>query len=81
MPNNPVILEEAPANCFIAHSFTFTSCPCGCGNFKLVGFDAGGVARAIVAIGADQLAEMTALLFVCAAMGTAAPPGAGGTKH
>lgn len=49
-------VEEASPDCFVATSFTFGPCPCGCGNFKLVGFDAAGVARALVAIEPGQLA-------------------------
>ena len=69
--------EEVPAECFVATSFTFGPCPCGCGNFKLVGFDAQGVARALFAIEPGQVAAMAAMLCLCAPQA----PNGQETKH
>lgn len=71
-------VEKTPPDCFVATSFTFGPCPCGCGNFKLVGFDAAGVARALVAIEPGQLAQMTVMLCLCASQES---PDEEGTRH
>ena len=69
--------EEVPPDCFVAATFTFGPCPCGCGSFKLVGFDAQGVARAMFAIEPYQVAAMAAMLCVCAGQA----PNGQETKH
>lgn len=58
-----VPVEEVPSDCFVATMFRIGVCPCGCGLFKLVGFDEGGVARAIISIEPGQLAQMAATLL------------------
>ena len=74
-------VEEVPRDCFIANSFTFGPCPCGCGTFKLVAFDEAGVARAMVAIDVGQAVEMAVMAAVMQA-GAAPPPGeTKETKH
>lgn len=55
-------VERVPSDCFIADSFAFGPCPCGCGGFKLMGRDAAGVVRALIAIGPGQLAQMATFL-------------------
>lgn len=55
------ITVEIPGDCFIAHSFNVAPCPCGCGTFKLVGFDEKGVVRALIAVEAHQLVLMAAM--------------------
>ena len=57
-------VEKVSDECFIAHSFTFAPCPCRCGNFKLVGFDASGVARALFSIAPEQVAQMAMMSLV-----------------
>lgn len=55
---------EAPHDCFIATGFSIGRCPCGCGVLKLVGFDENEIARAIVCITPEQLAECAVELGV-----------------
>ena len=60
MAGESVRAVEIPDDCFVAHSFNVTPCPCGCGTFELVGLDEKGVARALILVGAHQLVLMAA---------------------